>query len=287
MVNPMAPMPPKRSKQSKANVSFALFQIVLTINDPESQVFPTLPQGMSMPTVPLPLSHIPSASGTEHDPKNCDSRFGFHLPPRIHGQGTSGRTGPLVAGFSNANPSITTRVSPIAPVANASRSEIPIDPVLLAESQYQSSRHPPPVVYHFSSSQVRQGPTPLPSDKNPFTSGQSKGQDTGIDTHTSGTCDSDGSVDDRAGESGVEYESDGGNSSDGELEYVSPSHAKAHVHTSFPVNAHELHDPTLGAFHFVRSVLVFILSQQYPVLISPHLKMSDSPRHSFVFPVRA
>lgn len=222
----MAPMLPTRSKRSKADVIFAFPLIVSTIDNAASQVFPTLPQGMPMPTVPRPLSHI-IPSGTEHNPNNLDPRFGFNLPPRFHGRDTPGP--PLVADAS----------------------EIPIDPVLLAESQFQSSRRPPQVVYHSSSSQVHQGPMPLLPD----TGDQSKGQATGIDIYTGGILGSDGSgddsEDDKADESGAgyEHESDSSNSSDNKLEYDPLSRPNAY-HTSFPVNTHEHHDPILGAFHF-------------------------------------
>ena len=46
---------------------------------------------------------------------------------------------------------------PVAPVAEPDSSEVPIDPILLAESQSQLSRHPPSVLYCSLSSQACQG----------------------------------------------------------------------------------------------------------------------------------
>jgi len=155
-----------------------------------------------MRPVPRPLAYIPSYTGS--DP---DSRFGFHLPPHLDNE--DALVPPLVAGSSNPpfDPSVTTRVSPI--------SEVPIDPVLLAESQSMTSHHPPSVVYQPSSSQV-------------------------CHIHTSGLLDS-GSGDDSEGEGEDDFEADysteGGESSD-ELEPVS-GETEAHVHNSFPVNAQD------------------------------------------------
>jgi len=214
-----------------------------------------------MPTVPRPLSYsVPSRT----EPNICDLRFGFHPsqpPPRLH-----------VTGNSNRSPGspVTTGV----PVAEAGGSGVPIDPVLLAESQSQLSRRPSAVVYHPSSSR-------RPLDR-------SKSQVTGMGVHTSGALDSDSgddSEDDRVDEFGVEYESNGSDSDDGS-EPVLPSQSKGHVRNSFPVSAqgqdpdgvydlHDFHDnaknpdnagdqdtgaeysahhdfcdPTLGAFRF-------------------------------------
>lgn len=238
--NPMAPMPAKRSKRSKANV------------------FPTLPQGMPMPTVPRPLSYMAS-SHTELNMNNRDSMFGFHLPPQIS---------PLVAGSSNpsSGSSVTTGASPLASVAKADGSRVPIDPVLLAESQSQPSLRQAPVVYH-SSSQVhqRQGPTSLLPGQNPSTGDRSKGQVTGIDIRTRDTFDSNGEddseddgEDDKVDEFGVEYESDIGDSDDGS-ELVLLGHSEVHntdnggetnndgyqdIGAEYSTH-HDLHDPLL------------------------------------------
>lgn len=167
-----------------------------------------------MTTVPRPLPYIPP-SRTERDVNNHASILGFNRLPQPH-------KSPRVPG-SSIPPSgsfVTTRVSPIAPVAEAGGNRIPIDPVLLAESQSQSPLHPPP-----------------------STGDHSKGRLGGIDIHTSGTLDSDSgndSEDDRMDEFGVEYEPDGSDSDDGcQWEPVLSSHSKAHVRNSFLVNARD------------------------------------------------
>jgi hypothetical protein len=230
-----------------------------------------------MPTVPRPVLYI-SPPGTEPNLNNGDSRFGFHLPqlpPRLHMRDVS----PLVAGSFNAS-SVTMGVSPIAPVAEAGGGGVPIDPVLLAESQFQLSLRPPPVT-------MRSGRQQGPLDR-------SKGQVTGTDIHASDTLDSDSGDDsenDRVNglEIGYEFESDVSDS-DNEWKLVLPDQLKT-VRNSFPVNAqdrdpddsydlqgshenakspdnsgesdndgdqnigaecstHHDHDPTLGAFRF-------------------------------------
>jgi hypothetical protein len=55
VINPMAPRPPKRSKRSKADVSFALSQIVSTINKPCAA-------GTSKTTTGHASSYCPSAT---------------------------------------------------------------------------------------------------------------------------------------------------------------------------------------------------------------------------------
>jgi hypothetical protein len=160
---------------------------------------------MPVPTVPRPLSDV-TLSRTE---PTGDSRFGFRL----------------------SSPRQMRDVSPLA----GGGTEIPIDPVLLAESQYQSSLRPPLRVYHSSSSRAhqRQGPTPLLSGQNPVTGDRSNGQATSTDIHTS--LDSD-SGDDSEDEIGVD-ESDGSDSQDQD------TGAEYNTH-------HDLDDPTLGAFRF-------------------------------------
>jgi hypothetical protein len=133
----------------------------------------------------------------------------------------------LVAGSANpfSGSSVTTGVSPLAPVAEAGGSGVPIDPVLLAESQSQLSLHP---------SQV---PPPLLRGQNASSGDRSKSQVTGIDIPTNGTLDSD-SGDDSEDDDEAEYESDGSDSDDGS-EPVLLSHSKAQVRNSFPVNAQD------------------------------------------------
>ncbi len=263
---------------------------------------------MPMPTVPRPLSHIIS-SHSKPNLNNCDSRFGFRLPPQPRILDTL--VPPLTANSSNVpfNSSVVKRLgeSPIASIVDANGNRVPIDPVLLAESQSQPSFHSLPVVYHSLSAKVRQrqrpqGPTPL----NPFTGDQSEGQVTSIDVHTSGTLQADSdsggdSNDDGMDESEVEYEFDGSNSSDDELE---PSHSQVRVRNSFPINDgsefdtsgyqnigteysvhHDLHDPLLGAFCYCKADLELILFLQSLALIDLHPKMSNLPMHSYVLPV--
>jgi len=149
----------------------------------------------------------------------------------------------VVAGFSNpsSGPLVTTEVLPIAPVAEAGDSRVPIDPVLLTECQSQLSCHSPSVVYHslFSQACWRQGPTPLLLSQNPLTGDQSKG----IDIHTStldldSGDDSDGDNSKHDGVDGFEANFDGSNFND-KGESVLPSRSKAHVHNSFSINAQD------------------------------------------------
>jgi hypothetical protein len=91
----------------------------------------------------------------------------------------------------------------------------------------------------------REGATPLLPGQNPFAGDRSEAQVTDIDIHTSGTLDSDSGddseddkKDDSTDESGVEYEFDGNDSDEGRGP-VLPSHSKAHVRNSFPVNAQD------------------------------------------------
>lgn len=224
-----------------------------------------------MPTVPQPVLYI-SPPGTEPNLNNGDARFGFYLPqprPRLRMRGVS----PLVSSQFNAS-SVTMGVSPIAAVAEAGGGGVPIDPVLLAESQSQlSSLHPPPVT-------MRSGRQRVPL-------GRSKGQVTGTDIHTSDTLDSDSgdeSESDRVNalEIGHEFESDVSESDDDQLKTVRNSFLVnaqdrdpddsydlqgSHDNAKSPDNSgesdndgdqnigaecstHHDHDPTLGAFRF-------------------------------------
>ena len=173
---------------------------------------------MPVPTVPRPLSYIfPSA--TEPNLNNGDSRYGFYLPPPSPG-GPGGPSNP-------SDPSVTMRTE-------AGGCRVPIDPVLLLESQL--SLRPPPVVYHSLSSQSRQksmpfppgqGPTPPLSDQNPLTGDPSEASDS-LDTDSGN--DSEGNrVDDLESEGG--YESDGSDSDE--------NHPKSRVRNSAPINVQD------------------------------------------------
>ena len=172
-----------------------------------------------MPTVPRPVLHI-FPSPTEQSEPNLDDddrRFGFDLPPRVWGA----LVPPQVASPSSApsDPSVTRGVSPIAPATEADSSRVPIDPILLAESQLQLSCRPPPVVYHSLSSQARQA-LPALLGRNSLAA---KGQATDADVNTS---DAGGS---KSGNSDDESEA---------LEPARSTHSNEYVRSSVPVNAH-------------------------------------------------
>jgi hypothetical protein len=154
-----------------------------------------------MPTVPWPLSNIAS-SGTEPSLNNHDLRFGFHLPPladRPRSYVQDVHVPPLMAGISTppSNTSVTMIVSPIASVAETGGSEVPIDPVLLTESQATGIN-------------ARTSGT--------IASNNSRSED---DSDSISKGDRDESED--------EYEPDGANSSENELEQQ--------VRSGFPINA--------------------------------------------------
>lgn len=175
-----------------------------------------------MPIVPRPIPYI-SPPHSDPNISNGDSRFGFHLP-QLPPQLDMRDVFPLVASSLNAS-SVTTGVSPIAPVAEAGDRGVPIDPVLLAESQSQLSLRPPPVM-------MRSGRQRGPLDR-------FNGEVTGADNHASGTLDSDSeddSEDDRRDE--IDYESSISDSDD-ERELVLPNQLKTHVRNGFPVNAQD------------------------------------------------
>jgi hypothetical protein len=168
-----------------------------------------------IPVVPQPLSHIVPCS-TEPDLNNHDQRFGFHLPPSVD------RPQVCKTGFTNppSNSPVTMEVSRIAPGTETSGSRVPLDPVLFAENQFQSSFRPPPVVHHSSSLQVPQrqyclpfppdrDPTPLPPGQHPFAGKKPKGQATGPDISMSDSDTSEDDGDEKVDESGGEYEQDG------------------------------------------------------------------------------
>src|ERR1700720_4780272 len=111
--NPMAPVPPKRSRRAKADVHFMPSTISSTNNDSSDyKVVLTLPQGMAIPTVPQPISYIVPL-GTEPDINR--ERFGFRPPPSANPQArhTAGIQ-PVLPGSSFPvppfNPSVPTRV---------------------------------------------------------------------------------------------------------------------------------------------------------------------------------